>query len=422
MLSRIKSIEELELDGRRVLIRADLNCAITEDGHLADDGPILAALPTIAHARQKGGKVIICAHLGRPKGRPRKELSMLAVGERLAELLKTDVFLPDDCIGDGPRKLALNLREGQVMLLENVRFHKGETKNDDAFARGLAALGQVYVNDALGCAHRPHASVVGVPKILTDRAAGKLLIKEVTELARFLAPVQPHTPSHRAIAEETAHKNIPRPFIVAVGGASVSARIGVVEQLLASADAILIGGAMAYTFLAAQELYVGKSHVEEDKIAHARRVLLKAEAKGVDIVLPSDHWAAPSTDEESTPRAFRTGHVPSDLVGVDIGPDTASEFAARIASAGQVLWSGPMGAYEHDAYASGTMQVAYAVARARSSLVIGGDTTLAVRKAGTLPFITHLSTGGGAALEFLEGKELPGIEALRQSRRGTDVA
>ena len=385
-------------------MRVDLNCPLTEDGRVSDDSRIVAALPSIRLARQQGAKIILCSHLGRPKGRARRELTLAGVGERLAELLGQEVYLPDDCIGDGPRKLAMNLRDGQVLLLENVRFHAGETKNEDAFARSLASLAQVYVNDAFGTAHRAHASTVGAARLIGDRGAGLLMLKEIKALSALLAAPE-------------------RPFVVMVGGAKVAGKIGVIENLLNVADTILIGGAMAYTFLAALGVGLGASRVEEDKVALARRVLTKADAKGVELLLPVDHVCAPEIAVDAPITVVQNGDVVSEaLMGLDIGPATLELYKSRIATARTVFWNGPMGVFELDPFATGTMTVANAVAKSGATSVVGGgDSVAAVRKAGVTPFINHISTGGGASLEFLEGKELPGIEALRLSRRMYDA-
>ena len=398
-LDRIRHIEDLQISGLRVLIRVDLNCPLTDDLRIADDSRIVAALPTIRAARKRGAKIILCSHLGRPKGRPRKELTLRPVGERLAELLQTEIFFPDDCVGDGPRKLALNLRDGQILLLENLRFHSGETKNDDGFARSLASLAQVYVNDAFGAAHRAHASTVGVARLIADRGAGMLMTSEVEALT--------------ALTEAPE-----RPFTVVVGGSKVRGKIGAVENLLKVCDSILIGGAMAYTFLAAMGVRVGASRVEEDRIPLARRVLTKAQARGVEILLPSDHLCAPEIAEDAPARVYQTGDVPEQLIGVDVGPETIAQYRERIARARTVFWNGPMGVFEYAPFARGTMEIAAAIADASATSVVGGgDSLAAVRKAGVTPFINHISTGGGASLELLEGKELPGIEALRMDRR-----
>ena len=404
MLSRIKSIEDLELSGRRVFIRVDLNCPLTPGGAVADDTRIQAALPTIKLAVSDGAKVILCSHLGRPKGRPRRELSLAPVGERLAELLDQEILLPDDCVGDGPRKLAMNLRDGQILLLENVRFNPGETKNDDTLARGLAALAQVYVNDAFGAAHRADASTVGAARLIGERGAGLLMLREIKALSSLV-------------------QSPDRPFVVIVGGAKVAGKIGVIENLLGVCDTILIGGAMAYTFLAAKGLRIGNSRVEEDKIPLAKRVLTKADAKGVQLVLPSDHVCAPEIAADAPATIFHNGEVvPKALMGLDIGPETVAQYSQLIADARTVFWNGPMGVFEMEPFANRTMTIANNVARATATSVVGGgDSVAAVRKAGVTPFINHISTGGGASLEFMEGKELPGIEALRLSRRELDA-
>ncbi|MEC8022861.1 MAG: phosphoglycerate kinase [Myxococcota bacterium] len=398
-LHRIKSIEDLNISGRRVFIRTDLNCPLTAEGGIADDSRILAALPTIRYAREQGAKVILCSHLGRPKGRVRKELSLEPVGRRLAELLDTDIAFPEDSVGDGPRKLALDLREGQVMLLQNVRFCAGETKNDDQLARQLASLTNVYVNDAFGSAHRAHASVSGITRHVADRGAGFLLIREVKALSALLSAPQ-------------------RPFVVSIGGGKVAGKIGVIENLLNVADTILIGGAMAYTFLAALGVHVGSSRVEEDKLALAKRVLTKADAQKVQLILPSDHVCAREADELAPTSIHSNGEVPDGLLGLDIGPQTLNEYLGHIKEAKTVFWNGPMGVFELEVFARGTNALAQAVAQSNAmSIVGGGDSISAIRRTGLTPFISHISTGGGASLEFLEGKELPGIEALRPHRR-----
>ncbi|MFT7623896.1 MAG: phosphoglycerate kinase, partial [Myxococcota bacterium] len=299
---------------------------------------------------------------------------------------------------------AMNLRDGQILLLENVRFHAGETKNDDLFARQLASLAQVYVNDAFGAAHRAHASTTGVANLIEEKGAGLLLEREVKALSGLLAKPE-------------------RPFICIVGGAKVAGKIGVIENLLPVCDQILIGGAMAYTFLAARGLRIGNSRVEEDKIALAKRALLKADARGVEIVLPSDHVCAPEIANDAPTKVFHNGDViPDRLMGLDIGPETVEQYVAAINASRTVFWNGPMGVFEMPAFAQGTMQVANAIAKANTTSVVGGgDSVSAVKKAGVTPFINHISTGGGASLELMEGKELPGIEALRQSRRSLDV-
>ncbi|HIA05041.1 MAG TPA: phosphoglycerate kinase [Myxococcales bacterium] len=323
-------------------------------------------------------------------------MSLAVVGARLAELLNQEILFPEECVGDGPRKLATNLREGQLMLLENLRFHAGESSNDDSFARALASLAEVYVNDAFGTVHRSHASVVAVPLLLPERAAGFLMQKELEALTRLIRAPE-------------------RPFVVVVGGAKVAGKIGLISSLLERANSILIGGAMAYTFLAARGMDVGNSHVEEDKIGLAKRVLTKVNnRRTLELLLPVDHVCAPEISDESAPRVIAGDAIPQELMGLDIGPETVALFRQRIAAAKTIFWNGPMGVFEKEPFANGTMEIAKAIAHASArSCVGGGDSVSAVRKAGVTPFIGHISTGGGAGLEFLQGKELPGVEALR---------
>jgi phosphoglycerate kinase len=401
-VNEIRSVEDLELEGRRTFIRVDMNCPLTPDGHVADDSRIVAALPTIKLAREAGAKIILCSHLGRPKGRVKNELSLHNVGGRLAELLDTNIVFPDECIGDGPHKLAMNLRDGQVMLLENVRFNPGETRNDDQFVKGLASLAQVYINDAFGTAHRAHASTVGVPRLISERGAGLLMLKELRALSAMMRAPE-------------------NPFIAVVGGAKVAGKIGVIGNLLGLCDAILVGGAMAHTFAAAQGIGVGSSRVETEKFHLARRVLTKAKSMGVELCLPLDHVVASEIDA-NVPIDITPDHkIPEGMMGLDIGPLTIAHFEERIQQARTIFWNGPMGVFEIENFARGTTAIANAVARSNGrSVVGGGDSVAAVRQAGVTPFITHISTGGGASLEFLEGNDLPGVEALRSRRKVSD--
>ena len=318
---------------------------------------------------------------------------------RLAELLDTEIAFPEDTVGDGPKKLALDLREGQVMLLQNVRFHAGETKNDELFARQLAALANVYVNDAFGAAHRAHASVSGITRHVMERGAGYLMIREVEALSSLLRTPQ-------------------RPFVALVGGAKVAGKIGVIENLLNVADTVLIGGAMAYTFLAALGVDVGESRVEVDKIPLAKRVITKADAQKVQLILPSDHICAREIDALAPTSVHMNGEIPAGLMGLDIGPQTLDEYIDSIKAAKTVFWNGPMGVFELEPFSRGTNALAQVIAQSNvTSIVGGGDSVAAIRGAGLTPFISHISTGGGASLEFMEGRELPGLEALRPYRR-----
>jgi phosphoglycerate kinase len=339
---------------------------------------------------------VLASHLGRPEGTVRPELSLEPVGARLAELLGVEVLLPDDCVGNAPNKLIQNLREGQIMLLENLRFHAEETAGDENFARSLAGLADVYVNDAFGAAHRAHASVVGVPRHVADCAAGPLMARELEAFEEIMTRPR-------------------EPFVAIVGGAKVSDKIGVLDSLLGKVDSLLIGGAMAYTFLKAQGHDMGDSLVEDSKIDQAKNLLLKAKSRNVDILLPGDHVIVQEVDADAPTRIVATGEVPEGWKAVDIGPDTRSLYAERVSQARTVFWNGPMGIFEIDAFAAGTEGLAQAVAQSSATSVVGGgDSVAAVRKAGVVPFITHVSTGGGASLELLEGKVLPGVEALQR--------
>ena len=392
----VKSIREIELQSKVVFMRLDLNCPLNNDGEVSSDARIRAALPTIKHALENGAKLAVASHLGRPKGQVRPDLSLEPVGARLSELLDTDVLLADNCVGDGVKALLGNLREGHVLLLENLRFHEGETKNDPEFARRLAEPFEVFVNDAFGACHRSHASVVGMTPYVEESAAGLLLEKEIEGLGTIV---------------ETPQK----PFVAVIGGAKVSDKVGIIQALLDKVQAICIGGAMAYTFLKAQGHKVGASRVEEDKLFVAKKVLIGADARGVQILLPKDHVVADEFSETAKAQIVAGVEIQDGMMGLDIGPQTRKEYAEVVKGAASLLWNGPMGVFEWDAFANGTNAIAAAAAECKGYTVVGGgDSVAAIEKAGVSDKINHVSTGGGASLEFLEYGILPGLKVLEK--------
>ena len=391
----MRLIEELELAAKRVFIRADLNVPLAA-GRITDATRIDATLPTIRYVLELGGLPIVASHLGRPKGGPTPELSLRPVADYLRQALDAPVELAPNCVGEAVERLIARQRPGQVVVLENLRFHPEEEKNDPVFAERLARLADVYVDDAFGAAHRAHASTAGMARFFRDKAAGFLLRREVDVLQRLLVAPAP-------------------PFVAVLGGAKVSDKIGVLENLLGRVQVFCIGGAMAYTFLRAQGKPVGRSRVEADKIDLAA-ALARAAARGVRVLLPVDHLAADRAEAGATTRVVGADDFPADLLGVDIGPETIDLFAKEIAAARTVLWNGPMGIFEVDAFSRGTMAIARALADSSGTTVVGGgDSVAALARAGLQGAVTHVSTGGGASLEFLEGRRLPGLAALEDA-------
>jgi phosphoglycerate kinase len=399
------SIRNLDLAHKHVFIRVDFNVPLSDDGaEITDDTRIRETLPTIEYALRHKAKVILASHLGRPKGKVDHKYSLRPVVDRLRSLLDHDIgeafnvaFSPD-CVGEIATEMSRQLESGQVLLLENLRFHAGEEDNDPAFAKQLASLCDIYVNDAFGSAHRAHASTEGITHFVKESAAGLLMEKELTYMGKALESPE-------------------KPFVAILGGAKVSDKIEVIDNLLGKVDALLIGGGMAYTFLKAQGQEVGKSLLEADKIETAKEAIEKAKAKGVKILLPIDHILADKFSPNAHIQIFKgDGPFPADWMALDIGPKTIELFSDEIIGAKTIIWNGPMGVFEMPAFAAGTMNIAQAVAdnATATSIVGGGDSVAAVKQAGVAHRITHISTGGGASLEFLEGKKLPGVEALSE--------
>ena len=395
------SITDLELQGKRVLMRVDFNVPLDENREVTDDTRIRAALPTIRYALDHGAKLVLASHLGRPKGQRNEKYSLAPVARRLSVLIGQDVPLAPDCVGDQVKAMAAALRPGEALMLENVRFHAEEEKNTAEFARQLAELADVYVNDAFGTAHRAHASTEGVCHFVQKSAAGLLMEKELRYLGGAL-------------------RNPERPFVVVLGGAKVSDKIAAIENLLKSADSLLIGGAMAYTFLKSQGLEIGKSLVEDERLDLARGLLSRAKDRGVRFLLPVDNAvvnkAAWDADRSSaTPRMCSVRDIGLDEAGLDIGPQTVAAFVAQINLAKTIVWNGPMGIFEHPPFDRGTREIAQAIAAtAATTIVGGGDSVAAITEAGVADKITHVSTGGGASIEFLAGDVLPGVAALTE--------
>lgn len=403
-----KTIQDMDVSGKKVLVRVDYNVPLDDKGNITNDKRIVASLPTVQYLLEHNAAIILMSHLGRPKGKPVAGMSLKPAAARLAELIGKPVAMAPDCIGPEVQKMAKDLKPGQVLLLENLRFHPEEEANDAKFAKELASLGDVFVQDAFGTVHRAHASTAGIVKDVKDAGAGFLVEKELKFLGEAL-------------------NNPKRPFLAILGGAKVSDKIEVIENLLGKVNSLIIGGAMAYTFLRAQKIETGNSLVEEDKLDLARDIVKKAQEKGVNLLIPIDHVVTDKIDfkekkvpEGATVKDTEGAEVPKGFIGVDVGPMTLKRYAPVVLESKTIVWNGPLGVFEIDRFAKGTVEVAKLVAEATGkgaiSVVGGGDSIAAVKKAGVDKKITHISTGGGASLEFLEGKELPGIAALPEKK------
>ncbi len=390
------SVRDIDPKGKRVFMRVDFNVPLSDAGEITDDTRIQASLPTIQNLLRRGGRVILASHLGRPKGKPNPKMSLKPAATRLSQLLGKPVAFAADCSGVEAEGAARSLADGGVLLLENLRFHAEEEKNVPEFAQKLASLAEIYVDDAFGSAHRAHASTEGVTHFLSPCAAGLLMEKELEYLGKAVGRPE-------------------RPYVAIVGGAKVSDKIELLQNLMKFADSILVGGAMAYTFLKAQGVEVGLSRVEADKLDLANQLLKEAQERKVDLRLPQDHVVAEKLDVNATAELAPTRSIPANRLGLDIGPATRADYAARIAKAKTIVWNGPMGVFEIPQFSEGTVAIAHAVANSSAvSVVGGGDSVAAVKKAGVEAKISHISTGGGASLEFLSGLTLPGVAALTE--------
>ncbi len=390
----MKTLDDIQFEGKRVLVRVDFNVPMDEEKNITDDIRIRTALPTIEHIIKKNGRLILCSHMGRPKGERKEAFSLAPVADHLANLLDKKVTLAPDCIGDTVFKMTTAMKNGEIILLENLRFHKGETENDADFAGELARLADVYVNDAFAVSHRAHASVVGVAEQMGEKAAGFLLQKELDYFAKSM-----HEPL--------------RPLVAIVGGAKVSSKLAALENMLKKVDKMIIGGAMANTFLKSMNVNMGASRVEDDLLDTAKAFISAAEEKGVKLYFPIDFVAADSVDPAAVTKNVTFRDIPANWMALDIGPATTCYFKEALSDAGTIVWNGPMGVFEMDAFARGTMEICRAVGASNAlSITGGGDSNAAVKKSGEEENITYMSTGGGAFLMLMEGKELPGVAAL----------
>ena len=389
-----KTVKDVDVRSKRVLVRVDYNVPLDANGNVSDDKRITASLPTINYLLEQGARIILCSHLGRPKGEVKKEFSLAPVAKRLKELLPgVNIYFASDCIGEEAERKAAALKDGEILLLENLRFHKEEEKNDPEFAKKLASMAELYVSDAFGTVHRAHASTAGVAAYL-PAYAGLLIEKELSVMGKALEDPK-------------------RPFVAILGGAKVSDKIGVINNLLEKADTIIIGGGMAYTFVKAQGGEIGTSLLEADKMDYALEMIQKAKDRGVKLLLPVDTMAGDQFAADCARKVVPTNAIPADWMGLDIGPETIQLFTEAVKGAGTVVWNGPMGVFEFPAFATGTEAIAAALAESGAVTIVGGgDSAAAVEKLGFADKMTHISTGGGASLEFLEGKELPGVACL----------
>ena len=389
-----RTIDQVDLSGKRVVIRCDFNIPLDDSLQITDDSRLRAALPTINHVADEGASVILCSHLGRPNGEPIPELSLAPVAKRLRRLLGKDVIFAPDCVGPKVKNLVSQLKPGDVLLLENLRFHPEEEQNDENFAAELASLGDVYINEAFGTAHRTHASIVGITRFIKVAAAGYLMRREVEYL-------------------EGAVENPTRPFVAILGGAKVSGKIGVIENLGKKVDKVIIGGGMAFTFIKAMGLEIGRSLVEDDMLEFAKGIQEHVISRGVKFYLPVDCVVAASLDPGAETKILPVQEIPEGWYGLDIGPASVRLFGEAVQNAKTILWNGPMGMFERDAFSRGTFAMAHAVANAYALTIVGGgDTALAVHRAGESDSMSFISTGGGAALQLLEGNDMPGLAAL----------